>query len=136
MSFAVLFRKVRLMPWQWAIIILVAAPGWVLAVEQILEPMVEALNLFYVIGDVLILVLAAAIVLTFWGGRFSQTWMAIGCGISSHYLADLRYAYIVTRSDYATGGVVESFWTVSALLISVGAVLEYDLSNRSRHRSL
>lgn len=73
--------------------------------------------------------------MTFWGGRFSQTWMAIGCGIFSHYLADLRYAYIVTRSDYATGGVIECFWTMSAVLIAIGAVLEFDLSNRSHYRS-
>jgi hypothetical protein len=167
MILAVAFRKVRLMPWQWATILLIAAiatslgwwtsypsntveveisttiteqvvettaPGWVIATEQLLEPIIEPLNLFYVAGDVVILVLAATIVLTFWGGKFSQTWTAIGFAILAHYLADLRYAYIVTRDSYATGGIIECFWTVSGVLFAIGAALEYNLSNRSRKR--
>jgi hypothetical protein len=167
MSLAVTFRKVRLIPWQWVTIVIVAlaatwlgwwtsyppqdtsseltttiteqitevtAPGWVIAVEQALEPIVEPLNLLYVAGDVVILILATTIVLTFWGGKFSRTWMAIGCAICSHYFADLRYAYIVTRGNYSTGGIIECFWTVSALLFAIGAALEYDLSTRSRRR--
>ncbi|AFZ37449.1 hypothetical protein Sta7437_3967 [Stanieria cyanosphaera PCC 7437] len=166
MILAVMFRKVRLMPWQWGTIILVAAiaiglgwwtsspsdtveveistaiteqvvekaPGWVIATEQLLEPIVSPLNLFYVAGDIFILVLAATIVITFWGGKFSQTWMAIGCAIFVHYLADLRYAYIVTHDSYTTGGIIECFWTVSGVLFAIGAALEYNLSNRSRKR--
>ncbi|BAU64257.1 hypothetical protein STA3757_16280 [Stanieria sp. NIES-3757] len=166
MILAVMFRKVRLITWQWGTIILVAAiaiglgwwtsfpsktveaeistaiveqvvetaPRWVIATEKLLAPIVGPINLFYVAGDVVILVLAATIVITFWGGKFSQTWMAIGCAILAHSLADFRYAYIVTRDSYASGGIIECFWTVSGVLFAIGAAIEYNLSNRSRKR--
>lgn len=48
-------------------------PSWVLTVEKILEPFTNLLSLLYVINDVFLLIIATTLLLTFWGGRFSQT---------------------------------------------------------------
>jgi hypothetical protein len=47
-------------------------------------------------------------------------------------IADVRYAYVAARGNFETGGILDTLWVFSAILIGIGAVLEYDLSIHTR----
>jgi hypothetical protein len=162
MLLAVKSRQVNLQAWQWVAIVAIAvlgiwlgwissfpseipqpvteliaqqeAPRWVIAVEEILEPWTGTINLLYVASNVFLLVLAGTLVLTFWGGRFSRTWTLVALAALISYIADIRYAYIITRGNFETGGLLDTFWVLSAILLGIGAALEYDISTRPRQR--
>ncbi|KAM3097994.1 hypothetical protein ACKFKG_06970 [Phormidesmis sp. 146-35] len=109
------------------------APGWVTAIEDALAPLKSALDYFYVMADVFILIVATTLLLAFWGGRFSQSWRMIAAAAFSLYIADMWFKYATTRlPDYQSGGLLEIFWVLSGVLFGVGAALEFDLSRSRR----
>ncbi|RAQ44359.1 hypothetical protein B9S53_09100, partial [Arthrospira sp. O9.13F] len=110
------------------------APDWVLAVDAKLEPLGFWLNLFYIYGDVVLLILATALILAFWGGRFSQSWRMIAFAIFSLYVADTYFKWSDSRVEieYESGNLLEVFFVFTGILFVIGAVLEYDISTRSR----
>jgi hypothetical protein len=109
-------------------------PQWVLSIEDRLQPFAESLSLSYVVFDIVLLVLAGTLVLTFWGGQLSRTWVVITLASFLLYAADVRYAYIVARGNFETGGLLDTLWIFSTILYGIGAALEYDLSINSRSR--
>ena len=111
-----------------------AVPGWVLALDNTLKPMASYVNLFYIIGDVFLLIIATALLLAFWGGRFSQSWRMIAAATFSLYIADMWFKYADSRmsGEYQSGGLLEVFFVFCGVLFGIGAVLEYDISTRSR----
>ncbi|MBW4496482.1 MAG: hypothetical protein KME26_26080 [Oscillatoria princeps RMCB-10] len=110
------------------------APGWVQALDKTLEPVAFYVNLFYIIGDVFLLIIATALLLAFWGGRFSQSWRMIAAATFSLYIADMWFKYADSRmsGEYQSGGLLEVFFVFCGVLFGIGAVLEYDISTRSR----
>ncbi|NEQ73570.1 MULTISPECIES: hypothetical protein [Okeania] len=110
------------------------APSWVLSIDQKLEPFAYSINLFYIIADVFLLIIATALLLAFWGGRFSQSWRMIAAATFSLYIADMYFKWSDSRieGDYESGGLLEVFFVFTAILFGIGAVLEYDISTRSR----
>jgi hypothetical protein len=104
------------------------APGWVIGIEETLKPLARAISLSYVILDIILLILAVTLILTFWGGQLSRTWLVITVATLLLYIADVRYAYILARGNFETGGLLDTLWIFSAILFSIGASLEYDLS--------
>lgn len=112
----------------------VTAPDWVVAVDTKLEPLGFGLNLFYIYGDVVLLILATALILAFWGGRFSQSWRMIAFAIFSLYVADTYFKWADSRvqTEYESGGLLEVFFVFTGILFAIGAILEYDISTRSR----
>ncbi|WP_017721825.1 hypothetical protein [Kamptonema formosum] len=110
------------------------APGWVQALDKTLEPVAYYVNLFYIIGDVFLLIIATALLLAFWGGRFSQSWRMIAAATFSLYIADMWFKYADSRmsGEYQSGGLLEVFFVFCGVLFGIGAVLEYDISTRSR----
>ncbi len=109
------------------------APAWAMAIDETLKPFANYVSLFYVIADLFLVVVASALLLAFWGGRFSQSWRMIAAAAFSLYIADMWFKYAEKNiSDYQSGGLLEVFWVFSGVLFAIGAVLEYDLSSRSR----
>lgn len=110
------------------------APTWALNLENTLAPLEGALSLFYVISDVVLLIIATTLLLAFWGGRFSQSWRMIAAAAFCLYIADVWFTYASNRfgDGYQSGSLPEVFWVFSGVLFGIGAALEYDLSNRSR----
>ncbi len=107
-------------------------PEWAINLEQQLKPLELPLSWFYLLSDVLLLVLAATLLLAFWGGRFSQSWRMIAAAAFCLYIADIWFKYAQNLADYQSGGLPEVFWVFSGVLFGIGAALEYDLSIRSR----
>jgi hypothetical protein len=108
------------------------APGWVLRLDQQLEPFQSAVGLLYVIADCVLLVIAATLLVAFWGGRFSQSWKLIAIAAICLYIADMFFAYSVNAGTYQEGSLWEVFWTFSAIFFGLGAAVEYAISTQSR----
>jgi len=110
-----------------------SAPAWVTSLAADLEPLVDIVTLLYIIGDIILVVMATTLLLAFWGGRFSLSWRFIAAAAFSLYLADIWFFYATTYiENYETGALPEVFFIFSAVLFGIGAALEYDLSTRSR----
>jgi hypothetical protein len=112
----------------------IKAPAWVMALDKQLSPHKNAINLFYIVGDVFLLIIATALLLAFWGGRFSQSWRMIAAATFSLYIADMYFKWRDTQAEgsYQSGSLLEVFFVFSAILFGIGAILEHDISTRSR----
>lgn len=112
----------------------IKAPAWVMALDKQLAPHKNAINLFYIVGDVFLLIIATALLLAFWGGRFSQSWRMIAAATFSLYIADMYFKWRDTQAEgsYQSGSLLEVFFVFSAILFGIGAILEHDISTRSR----
>lgn len=110
------------------------APPWVLSLNEQLAPFAYSVNLFYIIGDVILLIIATALLLAFWGGRFSQSWRMIAAATFSLYIADMYFKWkdSLPEGEYESGGLLEVFFVFTGILFGIGAVLEFDISTRSR----
>jgi hypothetical protein len=165
MIFAVKFRAIDLSVWQWIVLSEIAfaaiwlvwyvgnpleasqtllevsvqgksLPAWVFAIEKSIAPIAGYINLYLVVADVAILVLTSTLLINFWGGRFSQTWLAIAFGGLWLYIADTLYAYAIAKSGFFATGIIDSFWTFSAIFFCLGATWEYETSTHPRRRRL
>jgi len=112
-------------------------PEWAKSLAKMLAPLKPVLDWIYVVGDILLLIIATTLLLAFWGGRFAQSWRMIAAAAFSLYLADIWFKYASRPgSGYESGGLLEVFWVFSGVLFGIGAALEHDLSSRSsRSRS-
>ncbi|MBD2111157.1 MULTISPECIES: hypothetical protein [Cyanophyceae] len=109
-----------------------SAPGWVLQLDAILEPLEAGVGLLYQIGDIVLLIIAGTLLVAFWGGRYSQSWKLIAIAAFCLYIADTFYAYAVNTDTYVEGSLWEVFWTFSAVFFGLGAVVENAVSVNSR----
>ncbi|MEH2014435.1 hypothetical protein [Nostoc sp.] len=140
MIFAVTSRRINLEKWQWLIVLAIAMSGsllaWWISMQQETpsELLVAILNWFYVVSDVLLLIIATILLLAFWGGRVSQSWRMIAAAAFSLYIADMWFKY-AQGPNYQSGEILEVFWVFSGVLFSMGAVLEYDASLRRTRRT-
>jgi hypothetical protein len=146
MILAVASRRINLEAWQWFLIFAIAVSGsalaWLISNQSVGAPSQVAawaiqiaplLNWFYVVMDVLLLIIATALLLAFWGGRVSLSWRMIAAAAFSLYIADMWQKYATSIENYQSGGILEVFYVWSGVLFGIGAVLEYDASlNRSR----
>jgi len=112
------------------------SPAWALALDEQLQPLAQPLALFYVVMDVVLVIIASMLLLAFWGGRFSQSWRMIAAAAFSLYIADIWFKYATkVNPDYQTGDLPEVFWIFSGVLFAIGAALEHDVSTKSSRRS-
>jgi hypothetical protein len=106
-----------------------AAPAWVVAIEAQLNPFKKLLSFLYLMADTVLLIIATTLFLAFSGGRFAQSWRVIAAGIFCLYIADAWFKFATTRlPNYQSGGFFEVGWVLSAVLIGLGAALEYSAS--------
>ncbi|WP_017304626.1 hypothetical protein [Spirulina subsalsa] len=108
-------------------------PEWLMSLQDFLLQFSKPVNFFYIICDVALLIVAAMLLLAFWGGTFSQSWRMIAAAAFAKYLADMWFKYAATLpTEYASGGFLEVFFVFSGILFAIGAALEYDISSRPR----
>lgn len=142
-------RRLNLERWQWGLVAVIAIVGISLGIwvstsgNQVNTPVAnasgwaavleESVSLFYTIADVLLLIIATMLLLTFWGGRFSQSWLAIALAVFSLYIGDVWFSYAQNHiENYQSGALLEVFWVFSGVLFAISAALEYEISSRSR----
>ncbi len=114
----------------------IKAPGWVIAIEELLNPFKTLLSFLYLIADTVLLIIATSLFLAFSGGRFAQSWRMIAAGTFCLYIADAWFKFATARlPNYQSGGFFEVGWVLSAVLIGLGAALEYSASKTRRHTS-
>ena len=105
-------------------------PGWITSTQIFLSQFSRSVNLFYVVGDVVLLIIAATLLLAFWGGRFSQSWRMIASATFALYIGDMWFKYSVTLPEGYESGLLDVFFVFSGVLFAIGAVLEFDVSKR------
>ncbi len=149
MILAVASKRIKLEAWQWIIVLAIAAFGSALAwlisqPDATTTTVIEGtsgwkeqvgifLNWFYVVCDVLLLIIATSLLLAFWGGRASLPWRMIAVATFSLYIADIWFKWATRDPNYQSGDILEVFWVLSGVLFGMGAALEYEASsNRSR----
>ncbi len=141
-------RRVHLERWQWVTVAIIAIVGVGIGLgvstggttapieptSPIWSPAIEkSLLLFYTVADVLLLIIATMVLLTFWGGRFAQSWRLIALAVFSLYIGDVWLSYAQNHiENYQSGALLEVFWVFSGVLFTISAAVEYELSSRSR----
>ncbi|MDH6059134.1 hypothetical protein NWP17_01530 [Chrysosporum bergii ANA360D] len=144
MILAVSSRRLNLEKWQLLILSAIAMLGSLLAwwltqetgaLQQLaaqqtspLEQLAAILSLFYVVSDVVLLIIATTLLLAFWGGKASHSWRMIAAATISLYIADMWFKYAQERPNYQSGDILEVFWVFSGILFGMGAVLEHEAS--------
>jgi hypothetical protein len=148
MALALFSRKINLEVWQWLIVVGIGGLGSFLAwlvfqqsqapttkPDQIIEQVKFILDLFYIVSDVLLLIIATMMLLAFWGGKLSLSWRMIAAAAFSLYIADMWFKYATNYlTNYKSGDILEVFWVFSGVLFGMGAVLEYDASLSLKRR--
>jgi hypothetical protein len=110
-----------------------APPEWVLAIDRQMQPLVKTFNLFYVLCDVILLILATILYLGFWGGSLGATWQTIAQGVLCFYIADTWFTSAADRMQgYESGSIMEVFWIFGIVQFGIAAQLEFDNSIRAR----
>ena len=139
MALALISRRINLEAWQWLIVVAVGGLGSFLAwlISQKHQTSTEQLaffiNLFYIVSDVALLIIATTMLLAFWGGKVSLSWRMIAAAAFSLYIADMWFKF-AQGPDYQSGDLLEVFWVFSGVLFGLGAVLEYDASLSLKRR--
>lgn len=105
-----------------------AAPAIVQLIDQRLSRITSRVDLLYVIGDCALIVMAAALLVAFWGGTYSEAWKLIALAGLCLYVADMFLIYEVGRGQYVQGSAWEIFWILSALFFGLGAGVERGIS--------
>ncbi|MBE9056928.1 hypothetical protein [Sphaerospermopsis sp. LEGE 08334] len=149
MALALFSRRINLEKWQWLIVFAVGALGsfvaWFISQQNatpsaqtsgILMQIKLILDWFYVISDVLLLIIATIMLLAFWGGKVSLSWRMIAAAAFSLYIADMWFKYATNYlPNYQSGDILEVFWVFSGVLFGMGAALEYEASLSLKRRT-
>lgn len=113
---------------------LLPAPTWAQDLDRALEQFSGIVTLMYVVADCFLVVIAATLLVAFWGGRFSQSWKLIAIATFCLYIADMALAFSATSNSYIEGALWEVFWILSALFFGAGASIEYSVSSKRSRR--
>lgn len=111
------------------------APRWACSTQNFLSKFAKPVNFFYIVCDVILLIIATMLLLAFWGGRFSQSWRMIAAATFCLYISDMWFKYAdTTNPNYESGGLLEVFYVFTGILFAIGAALEFDVSSRPTER--
>lgn len=80
------------------------------------------LNLFYIFGDLGLIILSFILLIQLWGGKVARNYSFFILGISLTTIADILFAYIF--KEYGIANWVDSFYLASFLLLSLSVISE------------
>jgi hypothetical protein len=102
-------------------------PEWVMFFDRLFKPYGSTLNIFYVCSDIFLLTLSLAMILAFWGGRFTKAWQVNAQAVICLYIADMWYAYAGNQiPNYQPGYLTEVFWVLSGIQFAISAAIEFE----------
>ncbi len=111
-----------------------SAPALVELIDERLSRVSDNMSLLYVVGDCVLIVMAAALLVAFWGGTYSEAWKLIALAGLCLYVADMFLIYQVGQGSYVQGSAWEIFWVLSPLFFGLGAAVEYGLSLKMQQK--
>lgn len=152
MALALFSRRINLEKWQWLVVAVIGVLGslvaWLISQpteappsSSDLDPIMQQIKLFldwfYVVSDVVLLIIATIMLLAFWGGKVSLSWRMIAAAAFSLYIADMWFIYATNYYplNYQSGDILEVFWVFSGVLFGMGAALEYEASLSLKRRT-
>ncbi|MDQ3934451.1 MAG: diguanylate cyclase [Actinomycetota bacterium] len=103
-----------------------AAVGSALFLPTLLDGVIGAptwtkvVNLAYPTGDMLLLSIVLG-VFTATGWRLDRMWLVLGLGLSLSAVADVVYLQQIARDTYVSGGLLDTLWPASTLLLAAAA---------------
>ena len=86
-------------------------------------------------GDCVLVVMAVALLVAFWGGSYSEAWKLVAIAGICLYIADMLLIYQVGQGAYRQGALWEIFWILSALFFGLSAGVEYGVSTQLQQRT-
>ena len=92
-----------------------------------------ATNLAYPIGDLILLAVVAA-VFAMNGWRLGRSWLVLGTGFALSALADSFFVWENAKNSYVVGGILDSLWVASALLVGIAAWLPIPRRRRGTYQ--
>jgi hypothetical protein len=108
-------------------------PQWAIEIDRILQPTIGTFNLFYVLCDLVLLILSAILLLGFWGGSLGRPWRVVAQAVLCFYVSDLWFAYANNQIEgYRSGFIMELFWIFGIVQFGIAAALEFDNALRMR----
>jgi hypothetical protein len=108
----------------------VSSNAWVNQFDRFLQPFAQTFNLFYIMADVVLIIIATILSLGFWGGQLGKTWQIMAQAIACFYIADVRWAYLAKTTGYTSGDFSEIFWIAGILQLGIAAAVEWENSYR------
>ncbi|MEL6856155.1 MAG: hypothetical protein AAFO83_13735, partial [Cyanobacteria bacterium J06607_13] len=109
-------------------------PPLVATIERRLSPLTTHIGLLYVVGDCVLVVIAVALLVAFWGGTYSEAWKLVALAGLCLYVADMFLIYEVGQGSYRQGAFWEIFWILSALFFGLSAAVEHGVSDRIKRQ--
>jgi len=109
-------------------------PQIVQTLETRLSRIARYLGLVYVGGDCLLIVIAVALLISFWGGSYSKAWKLVAIAGLCLYIADMFLMYEVGRGTYRPVAPWEIFWILSALFFGLSAGVEQGVASQVKRR--
>jgi diguanylate cyclase len=88
------------------------------------DPVQSAISVAYPVGDVVLLVGLALVLVRSCEGSSVRALQFMGAGLACFVAADLIYGYMTLHSSYQSGGPVDSLWMVSLALFAVGGAAQ------------
>lgn len=108
-------------------------PTWVLQIDRAMQPLISTFNLFYIIGDLVLLIFAAILYCGFQHNPLGLPWRLTAQAVLCFYIADTWFAYANNRvQGYQSGFIMEVFWIFGIVQFGIAAALEFDNSIRAR----
>jgi hypothetical protein len=108
------------------------AHPWGIAFVQTFQHLAEGFSLFYIGADVVLVIMAAILSLSFWGGRLAGAWQVMAQALVCICLADVWFAYLAKTASYRSGDLMELFWLAGLLQLAIAAALEWENGQRLR----
>lgn len=85
------------------------------------SPLIEKIfNFIYPFTDLMLVLGTSILVIALIGGTLSKAWAFILGGMSSYYLGDIAFSYLIWNELYYTGSPSDLFWWGGGLLIAFG----------------
>ena len=109
-------------------------PPLVQNIDTRLRPLADKMGLLYIAGDCILIVIAAALLVAFWGGAYSEAWKLIALAGLCLYVADMLMIYHWGQGRNHPGAFWEIFWIFSALFFALGASVEHGISAQMKQK--
>ncbi len=130
LTYFIRLLRIELNPSEKFMVVVISLVFLGLLIQQVILPILisnthwleKTLNIFYLLGDYILLVLAFVLMIQFWGGKVAKSYAYFILGISASTIADIVFSYIF--GNYGISNWVDIFYLLSFLLISFSVISE------------